>query len=245
MSRLFLQSVRRRFTNLSPLGGGFSPLDISGLQVWYDFSNSATLYQDSGMSVPVTTDADPIGAVTDLSPNGNDSIQATASEKPTWKTNIQNGLAIGRDLLDDELDLNPFTQAQPHTIFAVASTPATSRQAIIGADSQGRVGFHNTARLYMYSGVSIFSAGGQYLSNTFYSLHYITNGASSEIFKNGGFVVTGDAGNLTIDPHTLFSSGGPNHLRGDIGEYLLYDGIITGDDATNMYTYLNDKWALY
>lgn len=82
----------------------FSPLDISGLQLWLDGSNLSSLYQDAARTTPVTTDADVVGAMSDLSGNGRHATQSTTASKPTYRAAVQNGRGVVRfDGVDDYL----------------------------------------------------------------------------------------------------------------------------------------------
>src|SRR3990167_8214181 len=110
-------------------GGGsvapFSPLDISGLAAWYDFSDITTLFTDSARTVPVTADGDVIGGVTDKSGSANHSTQVTSTAKPTYKTGIQNSLSAALGDGGDWLATAAFTElAQPNTIFVVVKNPS-------------------------------------------------------------------------------------------------------------------------
>ena len=48
----------------------FSPLDVPNVLFWYDFSDISTLWQDTGATVPVTANGQPIGQVDDKGPGG-------------------------------------------------------------------------------------------------------------------------------------------------------------------------------
>ena len=74
---------------------GITPLNISGLQGWYDFSDATTLYTDAGSTL-VSSDGDLIYQANDKSGNGNNAVQATEANRPVYKVNIQNGLSIAR-----------------------------------------------------------------------------------------------------------------------------------------------------
>lgn len=65
---------------------GFSPTDVSGLIAWYDPSDLTTLFQDAAMTIPVTADGQPVGAMRDKSGNGYHLTQSTASARPTYRT---------------------------------------------------------------------------------------------------------------------------------------------------------------
>lgn len=53
---------------------------------WYDPSDPASLFQDVGGTVPVTSDGDPVALIQDLSGNGNHALQDVAPARPTWRT---------------------------------------------------------------------------------------------------------------------------------------------------------------
>lgn len=64
-------------------GGGFTPLDIAGLQLWLDAS-----------AITGLSDTDPIATWIDSSGNGYDATQATSGLRPLYNTNILNGLPV-------------------------------------------------------------------------------------------------------------------------------------------------------
>lgn len=67
-----------------------SPLEISGLKLWLDFSDPTTLYTDN-LTTNVTADSDKIYSVADKSGNTQTALQETEAKRPLYKTNIQNG----------------------------------------------------------------------------------------------------------------------------------------------------------
>ncbi len=114
--------------------------------VWYDFSDISTLWQDSGMTTPVTTNGDPIGAVEDKTVNAQHLTQATAGNRPTYTTNVQNGLSVadtdtsGNALYLDRLTASWTTIPRPFSLYAVGRTPDTvsgsfSRAFVAGSDT--------------------------------------------------------------------------------------------------------------
>ncbi len=52
---------------------------------WYDPSDPASLFQDVGGTVPVTSDGDPVALILDLSGNDNHAVQDVAPARPTWR----------------------------------------------------------------------------------------------------------------------------------------------------------------
>lgn len=80
---------------ITPAGQAFnSPLYITPADifngavdgVWYDPSDITSLFQDNAGTTPVTADGDPVGLMLDLSGNGFHASQATAGNRPVYKT---------------------------------------------------------------------------------------------------------------------------------------------------------------
>ena len=63
----------------------FSPRDVSNLILWLDASAITGLNNN-----------DPVATWSDRSGNGNDATQATATNRPLYKTNIVNGKPVVR-----------------------------------------------------------------------------------------------------------------------------------------------------
>jgi hypothetical protein len=75
---------------------------VAGLQLWYDASDTATLFQDSAGTVAVTADGDPVGYWGDKSSNARHVVQATPGRRPLYKPN---GLDTAKpSLLCDDID---------------------------------------------------------------------------------------------------------------------------------------------
>lgn len=73
----------------------FSPTDVTGLALWIDLSDPTTLYTDLGTTL-VSADGQTIAQANDKSGNARHLTQSTAGSRPTYKTGIVGGRAIGR-----------------------------------------------------------------------------------------------------------------------------------------------------
>ena len=58
----------------------------TGAQGAFYLPEPENLYQDAAMTVPVTANGDPVGAMMDLSGNGNSAIQTVSASRPTYQT---------------------------------------------------------------------------------------------------------------------------------------------------------------
>lgn len=110
----------------------FSPLDVPGLALWLDASDSTTLFQDSAGTTPATEDEHPIGKWADKSGNNYHATQAGDNAKrPVLKLNIQNSKPVVRAVSTDHLafadgGLALFQNVSYATIFAVYNPGQTS-----------------------------------------------------------------------------------------------------------------------
>lgn len=79
----------------------------SGVQgAWYDPSDISTLFQDAEGTAPVFADGDPVALMRDKSGNGNDALQSSATQRPTWRSDGE--LAwLEFDGVDDRMECGP------------------------------------------------------------------------------------------------------------------------------------------
>lgn len=65
----------------------FSPLSLFSAGqagAWYEPYNVGSLFQDSGLTTPVTAASDPVGGIKDLSGNGLHAVQTDNGRRPTY-----------------------------------------------------------------------------------------------------------------------------------------------------------------
>lgn len=227
------------FRGSSEGSSAFSPTDIAGLQFWYDASQLALANND------------PVASFTDLSGNGRHLLQATASYKPTFLTNRQNGLpGVVGDGVDDYMQTAPFTLNQPTHYFIVAKINQTNN---IGSLFDGNTGA--TARLARNSGtlpsgqLFLYSGafGGPVTSGVDTSLPHLyavlSDGANSKISVDGGSAFTGNAGTANAGGVNIFAVPSSGQMAAEIYEFIGYNAEITGANLTALQSYLAAKWG--
>ena len=127
---------------------------LPSLQVWYDGSDSTQFNPTSPTNgTAITQWKDKSSFAHNASPSGG------ANVRPTYQTNVQNGLSIVRfDGVNDNLTINPATWAASlsgFTTFIVAKiTNTTGTRTIIGTDQNGQKIYWNGTNF------AVSSAGG-------------------------------------------------------------------------------------
>lgn len=107
----------------------------------YDFTDPTLLFQNSNGTTAVTADSDPIGYVTDLSGNGKHGTQATAGNRPLYKSADPRALFGGTNnsLTAGTVD---FSTTDKITVIAAVDVNAAANGALcgLGASAAGDFG---------------------------------------------------------------------------------------------------------
>lgn len=222
-------------------GGAFSPSDLTNLLAWYDASDITTLWQDDGRTTQVSADDDAIGAWDDKSGNGEHVTQATAANRPTYKTGIVNSLPVVRcDGTNDKFTAS-IPQSDPVHIYAVLDTTRIAS---------------STAKDFMRDGGNVLlqlassdrdpavwsGAGAGEVVQRLAVVRWRAETAGTGVRIDDGTEQTGAAVGISGD-WTNFLAG-ITFADYDCGEVVM-TGSITADEDTVLLAYLNDKWAIY
>lgn len=197
----------------------------SEVGAWWDLSDISTLWQDSARTTPVTADSDPLGCVDDKSGNGNHLLQATAGNRPLYKTSGGFHWAEGNGV--DQWMRATFTLAVPYDRVSAIRQIAWTLNDIIYDGATGAGG-----RLQQQGGSSPnlrIISGGTGVINT--ELSIAANGVVTERFKasslgsiavNNGAYVDGTTGATLPGGVTLFASSSATAP----GNARFYCGVI-------------------
>ncbi len=253
----------------------FSPLDLfsAGEQgVWYDPSDLTTMFQDSAGTMPVTADGQPVGLILDKSGRNNHASQATAANRPLYKTS--GGLHwLQFDGVDDALATASidFTATDKMSAFSGCSVnnvttstgviyefgqdPATTNNSfglLCGGAAFGDVRFsaRTTTTTIRTSTGKLAVSTPTVLSNAF----DMSNPASSiPVFRKDG----ADFTNTITGTHTVGSAFGNYplyvssrinttlYLVGRIYSLIVLGRLATTQEITDTETWVNSKTGAY
>lgn len=227
-------------------GAAFSPDDVAGLHIW--------LKADA---ITGLSDNDPVATWSDSSGNANDATQASAPNRPIYKTGIVNSLPVVRfDGAADVLELgnlSALTEGEVFIVIKIDTDPPGSSAASglwnLGTDTLDTHYPFTDGVIYDHFGTTarkttvnptpdlssafriynVWSAASDWASNLDgSSLH--TTATNTVGFSSAARLGTDDGAAVSLD--------------GDVAEFILYDNKISGGDRASVVSYLQDKYAL-
>lgn len=224
----------------------FAPNSLSGLHMW--------LRRDglSGLN-----DGDAIATWSDSSGNGNNATQATAGNKPTYKTNIVNGFPVVRFASSSAkyFSLPSFSSLTQGEIFIVvkivADPPPDDAHSGLWNMSTDTLNTH-----YPWGGDStIYDAWGTTARKTVgnptplltswrvYNVYSASASWAAQL-DNATLATTGtNTVGFPASP-TLGKSLGAFYLDGDVAEVVMYNAKLSTTNRTNVYNYLKSRFGL-
>jgi hypothetical protein len=231
----------------------FSPLSLSGLQLWLDATDSSSITLNSGN----------VSQWADKSPQGNNATQATAINQPAYATASVHGLAaVEFDGTDDFMDVTVPGIGELSTGFfawviepiAEGNTDGYDPSIAFFASDQADLGAlhyikHNLTGasypLYVpnvlpYDGFGSYSYGQEAM------LSFEKNGSNAGVFKNGNL-----EGAISRLPDSTTAAGlrlamQPSPARNSnirVCEVIACFGSVAGD-REKAEGYLAHKWGL-
>lgn len=231
--------------------GGFNPKTISGLQVWYDFSDASTLTIDTGIT-----------SVTDKSGNGLTASEAIGANQPLLVSNARNGRsAADFDGSNDKLTTASITADLTLFTSFVVCRPDSPGGANLGRiwtrnDVSRSIGMLSTNALRTWLGASITAdtAASSLPNGSWAYVRGRWDGAAAansiSVAVNGteatgpasGFGTPASVANTALCIGNR-SSDGARGFDGLIGEVLIYSRALTAAEITSVENALKAKWG--
>lgn len=232
-------------TNNSSAGGTFDPLTLN--PVYYFDDANTTSYQTNGGS-PATAGDDPVGQWQDQSGNGHHLNQATAGKRPLLKLSQVNGhAALLFDGTDDYLQ-TVFTFALPYHLFIVyksVTIGSSGGHDIIfdGGSTYSLIASDTTPKTQWYGGnTENYNAN---ICNGVFGLIEVKASGSAIVMKEDGVTRINGSG-VVYDPggFTLAAlNDGSRTTNIMVACAIAFSGEITGQDYTDLTTFLQDKFG--
>ncbi len=232
-----------------PIVGGFDPRNISGLVLW--FKADANVFSNFGGSTPCVNN-DPVQVWGDNSVSAKNLVQATSANRPTFLTNIQNGLPVVKGSTDDFMATAAMTLNQPEHVFFVVRPDDTTTQSrladgVSGVNAMTIYHANATAQLDLYAG-SVGPETVGLVAGTFAVVDGVFNHTAGTSFmrvNNGAKSATADPGTGNAGGLTLFAAQ-DGTLNGNltVGEILIFNAELSNNDASAVNHYLGGKWGI-
>ncbi len=239
--------------------GAIQPSAAGNQFFWWDFSDTATLYQDAGKTTPADGDGEAIRVATSKFPAVREVTAPSDGVRPLYKTNIQNGLGAAlwngtnSELQHTETPDGDFTMfwvfknldmvkgshiAEGGRYLAITGT---------GYDATPRAVFH-LASNDSISGLLLNPAGWNVAE-------IVHSGNTWRIWANGNPIDMAGADSLTVNASTfLINRIGPSYfgvpspelwwLDGYVGEIICYSAALDGATRAGIRAGLAAKWGL-
>lgn len=239
---------------------GFTPRMIPDLQLWLD----ATQLNRA--------DDDPVGVWTNLAYTNFDG-SASGAARPTFKANIRQGRPVVRfDGIDDLLQLNGagrdvVKNASGVTLFAVyADSQATTSTSLLywstgtnSGNARIQLSPRNTGELSiggrrLDADAAAGSQGGTRATDE-WLVHSCTGdwaNVVATVWKNGvqvsqntSWLTAGSTSNTSSAGAGVgANTGGAGYFKGDLGEAIAYQRVLTTAERMRVERYLGSKWGV-
>lgn len=230
----------------------FTPIDISGLQIW--LVSDRGLYQTTDTSTPAITTGNPIGRWEDQSGNGRHFTNGTSGSQPVLQLSLLNGKpGIRFDGVDDDLRIaSPNIVAGPYTLASVydyqggLGTAAryllgTSNNFIVftpgtGSGASNKIGYFDS----QWRDMGTRQTGIQIVT-------WVLGNGTGEIFRNGTSLGTAPYIDRAMSSTVGLGSNGVNYngpFKSDIFEICLFDKVLTPSQRIKIERYFLKRYAI-
>ena len=241
---LFFVGIVKHVMNTTP-DPGYS----DNIVLWFSADEEA--YVDNGTTLAVNNDT--VYRWGDRSDNLFDAIQATASYRPTFKTNIVNSLPVIRfDGVDNVLPIPSSLAGTGDNLsfFIVAIPDGTSPIGMFDSGDEDSIRQFDSGQWDWFSGSPYTSVS---LANTnpvlLEFIHTMAPNRSVTFYKNGTYV---DVQNTSDSSTTLWENlaalGAINFgyafYDGDMAEFILFKEALSTTNRQAVETYLKTKYGI-
>lgn len=230
----------------------FSPIDVSGLQLWLDASDASTITESGGN----------VSQWDDKSGNANHVNQGTLANQPVTGTRTINLLNVldfdGTNSFLSQTNIQLVNSSTGHfTAFGVSRNDVSTVGMIISQDNSG-----DQVAQFIKTGVNAAGIAFNTLGNTFQDssnkpvgtspvvISSVFNGSTIEVLVNretkGGTSFFGttkkNASTVTVGGTRPDISN--ERFNGSIAELIIYNRVLENEEIESVEQYLADKWGV-
>ena len=225
------------------LSGAASLPVTSGLQLWLDASDAATLFTDVGGTVPVSNSGDTVQLWKDKSGNTGRDV-SNGSSPPTYQTGQIGGLSVVHFNGGQSIE-NSYNPGTPYSIFSVSRlTGGQDGRLITAVNNNWLLGYHGgQINRFFFEGWVNESGSTADTSTHFFSA--TGSGSLSTVYDLiGGTTPLASNGNGTQAPNGLNLGGSTygEYSKGDVGEVLIYNRVVDSSGIASINDYFTAKW---
>jgi hypothetical protein len=246
----------------------FSPLDIAGLNLWFDFGDTSTLFQDTAGTIPATGNNDEIQRINDLSGNNRFCNSKLYANWPKLNTNYVSGRSVANfrglnwgdgsrtAMRNTDVPLNnAFTHFYVYTL--VGAGPSSGGNTSISLFNKAPVQIGNSQH---GTGWNLRSSANVNVTTTMTNPGLLQagirvetfNGTTGQCYNNtnvlGPLIAVGGAltpgGTMAAAVPTTMDWNGNGDGSVILCEVLLYDSMLSTGDRNLVASYLKDKWGI-
>jgi len=245
-----MQSGLKSLSGMSGVSG-FTPDDVSGLQLWLDAN--VGVYEDANKQ-DSAENSDSV--YTWAARVGPDAVQSSSSERPTYDTSAVNTRpGITFDASDDLFTLDSSISLSAVTYAAVVKVPDNDGSHPIAQPEA--VQFPSTTHLpYAYTAqatdnkwnvtdddaLSVQSTADISLGNA--TLLLVTCSSTEVVIRIDGSADSTHSEETVNFSNPLERIGGAGGNGLTIAELLVYDSVLWSSAITQLETYLKNKWGI-
>lgn len=242
----------------------FDPLNLSTkLRAWWDFTDAAALFQNSGGTGAVGSAAEPVGYATDKSTNGKHLTQATSGARPLFQVSPSRVRFDGsNDFLALASAAFPIDAFEIFIVFEEHATSNDTRGIVEFGPSTGSVSSSGAA-LCILTGPNTDWAGAYGIAGTLSAWAAGTGAAPKAVYElvkavstsalniNGSNIANDNSFTVATTPHSgtfrvgaLSNSNIAQQFAAiDVYEIIL-TAALTSDERNNVRAYLYNKHSI-
>jgi hypothetical protein len=239
--------------------GGFDPRSITGLALWLDASDTATLFDANTGGSAVAADGG-VGRWEDKSGNGRHATQDTANNRPLRRASAQNARGgVEFDGTNDSLTTASFQHTVPKTLFvAHRLLSATQGSFAIIAEhgrNNGCAVFNHFAfnrYAFQYATDTSIDTGVSFNVTDSRLLEFVATGDATRAVSfliNGGSLTTTTSVQTPASPAVFAlsrqSTSQSSFVSQTVFEVCYYNRALSSDERQAVRSYLRSKWSLY